>query len=96
MAILGCPFYGPDELRALADELRGQSGQGVYERARNLLRETSNDPAQAAQFVRALEEAGYLGAWREGHKHKDEVSGPKKLRELAQQLSALVGGDGRG
>ncbi|MGC8555861.1 MAG: aconitase X catalytic domain-containing protein [Conexivisphaera sp.] len=24
MAILGCPFYGPDELRALADELRGR------------------------------------------------------------------------
>lgn len=81
---------------SLADELRGQSGQAVYERARNLLHQAAEDPAQVAQFVRALEEAGYLGAWQQGRKHKDEVSGAKKLRELAQQLSALVGGDGRG
>ncbi len=81
---------------SLVDEVRAQGGQTVYERARKFVHQGVADPAQASRFVKALEEAGYLGAWREGRKHKDEVSGPKKLRELAQQLAALVGDDGRG
>jgi len=92
---LQAPRSEPPQPR-LAERLRARSGQSVYQEAQDVAQRAAEDPARAEEFVQALEEAGYLSAWQRGHKYKDEVSGPKKLRALAERLLALRGANAKG
>jgi CRISPR-associated protein Cmr6 len=76
--------------------LRGMGDQQVYERVREMAFSGAAEQDELDALVAALEELGYLDAWRDGRRRGTETTGAKKLRELAARLEMLREGGSDG